>query len=85
MTDNIRIKAALANLEEGRITVQVGDVFQFDGPVLDYRLLITSSKVLQDLLKWKEPRTDNAVHLPTLLEGLPKAKEQSSEGAVTSR
>lgn len=48
--DEIRIKAALSNLEEGRITVRVGETFQFDGPVLDYRFLVSYSKVVKELL-----------------------------------
>lgn len=54
--EEIRTAAALQNLEDGRITVRVGEVFQFDGPVLDYRLLVTASKVVRDLLKWKDPK-----------------------------
>ena len=60
--DDTKMQAALMNLEEGRITVRIGETFQFDGPVLDYRYLVTYSKVVADILKMKLPAPVKLLH-----------------------
>jgi hypothetical protein len=62
MSDDIKMQAALMNLEEGRITVRIGETFQFDGPVLDYRYLITYSKIVAEILKMKLPAPVKLLH-----------------------